>query len=41
MRKALRKLRPTSKVWIELDGQPVFGDGKATVQGLVAEFKDF
>ncbi len=29
MKRALRKLKPKSKVWIELDGQPVFGDGKA------------
>jgi len=25
----LRRLEPKSKVWLELDGQPVFGDGKA------------
>ena len=29
MSKILRKLRAKSKVWVELDGQPVFGDGKA------------
>ena len=23
------KLKPKSKVWLELDGEPVFGDGKA------------
>ena len=29
-------LRPKSKVWLELEGQPVFGDGKA---GLLQAIK--
>ncbi|GAF99801.1 unnamed protein product, partial [marine sediment metagenome] len=27
--KRTNKLKPKSKVWIELGGEPVFGDGKA------------
>jgi len=30
-------LRPKSKVWLELEGQPVFGDGKA---GLLQAIKE-
>ncbi len=29
MKKVLRRLTPKSKVWLELEGRPVFGDGKA------------
>ncbi len=33
----LRKLKVKSKVWVELDGQPVFGDGKARLLQALAE----
>ncbi len=37
MSKFLRRLRPKSKVWVELEGKPVFGDGKATLLQALAE----
>jgi len=33
----LRRLKVKSKVWVELDGQPVFGDGKARLLQALAE----
>ncbi len=32
----LRKLKAKSKIWIELEGTPVFGDGKARLLSRVA-----
>ena len=33
--RTLGKLAPRSKVWLELDGRPVFGDGKLTWLELI------
>ena len=37
MKKVLRRLRPKSKVWVELEGEPVFGDGKARLLQALQE----
>ena len=37
MKQVFRKFRVRSKVWVELDGAPVFGDGKAQLLGAVAD----
>ena len=37
MKRTLSRLTPKSKVWLELKGRPVFGDGKAQLLQAIGE----